>query len=143
MHKNKLLIAFAISFLTLISSSSYASISSSLSSAIDSVVRFVNGTFSANIDSNDLQKVYKATLLALNNNDYNVVKNTINNGYADITGTYNTEKSIFNSSGISNFSVRIVKSNKNTIQIFIKIGTFGDKQASVDLLADIQNNLGI
>ncbi|MBK2356261.1 DUF3568 family protein [Francisella hispaniensis] len=144
MKKIKLLAAYTLATLTLVSCSNNASLSNDLNSAGDSIVRFVNGTFYAELYNTSLQSVYNATLLALNNsNIYSVKNNTINSQDAEITGTYATDKNFFNKSGQDDFAIRLVKGNQNTVNLFIKIGKLGDKQASVDLLANIQTNLGI
>lgn len=93
MKKIKLLAAYTLATLTLVSCSNNASLSNDLNSAGDSIVRFVNGTFYAEIYNTSLQSVYNATLLALNNsNIYSVKNNTINSKDAEITGTYTTDK---------------------------------------------------
>ncbi|MFV9925441.1 MAG: DUF3568 family protein [Francisella endosymbiont of Hyalomma scupense] len=144
MKKIKLLATCILATFTLVSCSNNASLYNDLNSAGDSIVRFVNGTFSAELYNTSLQSVYNATLLALNNsNIYGVKNNTINSQHAEITGTYATDKNFFNKSGEDSFAIRLVKDNKDTINLFIKIGKLGDKQASVDLLANIQTNLGI
>ena len=145
MKKNKLLLpACILATLTLASCSNNASLSNDLNSAGDSIVRFVNGTFSAEVYNTGLQSVYNATLLALNNNNiYSVKNNTINSQDAEITGTYSTDKNFFNKSGQDSFAIRLVKGTQDTVNLFIKIGKLGDKQASIDLLANIQTNLGI
>lgn len=69
-------------------------------------------------------------LLVLNNsNIYGVKNNTINSQHTEITGTYATDKNFFNKSGEYSFAIRLVKYNKDTINLFIKIGKLGDKQA--------------
>ncbi|MDE4992397.1 DUF3568 family protein, partial [Francisella tularensis] len=83
-----------------------------LNSAGDSIVRFENGTCYAEIYTTSLQSVYNATLLALNNsNIYSLKNNTINSKDAEITGTYATDKNLFNKSGQDDFAIRLVKGN--------------------------------
>ncbi|MED7819178.1 MULTISPECIES: DUF3568 family protein [unclassified Francisella] len=144
MKKFKLLIAVAFVSASLASCSNNASLSNDLNNTGDSIVRFVNGTFSAQIDNTDVNSVYNATKLALNNSKiYNITNSSIHEKSADISGTFATDKNYFNESGVDNFSVRIVQDQGNIINIFIKIGKLGDKQASVDLLSNIRTNLGL
>ncbi|WP_150467671.1 DUF3568 family protein [Francisella sp. SYW-9] len=144
MKNLKLLTVGILAVSALASCSNNASLSNDLSNTGDSIVRFVNGTFSAQIDNTSVSSVYDATKLALNNSKiYNITNSSIHDRSADISGTFATDKNYFNKSGTDNFDVRIVKGHGNTINIFIKIGKLGDKQASVDLLANIRTNLGL
>ncbi|MED7788680.1 DUF3568 family protein [Francisella sp. 19X1-34] len=144
MKKIKLLTIGILAASALASCSNNASLSNDLNNTGDSIVRFVNGTFSAQIDNSSVSSVFDATKLALNNTKiYNITKSSIHDRSADVSGTFATDKNFFNKSGTDNFDVRIVKGSNNTINIFIKIGKLGDKQASVDLLANIRTNLGL
>ncbi|ASG68700.1 hypothetical protein CDV26_10175 [Francisella halioticida] len=144
MKKIKLLAVGVLAISALTSCSSNASLSNDLNNTGDSIVRSVNGTFSAQIDNTSISSVYDATKLALNNSKiYNITNSSIHNKSADISGTFATDKNYFNESGIDNFNVRIVKANGSTVNIYTKIGKLGDKQASVDLLANIRINLGL
>ncbi|BCD91650.1 hypothetical protein fh0823_17890 [Francisella halioticida] len=144
MKKIKLLAVGVLAISALASCSSNASLSNDLNNTGDSIVRSVNGTFSAQIDNTSISSVYDATKLALNNSKiYNITNSSIHNKSADISGTFATDKNYFNESGIDNFNVRIVKANGSTVNIYTKIGKLGDKQASVDLLANIRINLGL
>ena len=144
MKKFKLLTAGILAVSALASCSNNASLSNDLNNTGDSIVRFVNGTFSAQIDNSSVSSVYDATKLALNNSKiYNITNSSIHNRSADVSGTFATDKNFFYKSGTDNFDIRLVKGSNNTINIFIKIGKLGDKQASVDLLANIRTNLGL
>jgi len=115
-----------------------------LNSTSDSIARFASGTFSAQIDNTSVKSVYSATELAINNtNNYSIIKGTLNEKNAEITGSIKVEKSMFNKEGQTPYSIEIVKYNNSTVNIYIKIGTIGDKQSSVDLLSSIRTNLGI
>lgn len=143
--KNLKLIATA--FLTisaLAGCSNNASLADDLNATSVSVAEYVNGTFSAEIYNTSIQSVYNATKLALDNNDIYSIKNSdIDDQKAEIIGTYATEKTFFNESGTYDFKVNLIKKEGSTVGIFIKIGKLGDKQASVNLLADIRDNLGL
>jgi hypothetical protein len=144
MKKLGFLIMIVVAILSLGACSQNSSLSDDLNSTGDSIARFVNGTFAAQIDNTSVKSVYNAALLALNNSQvYTVKNNSINDQSAEITGSYATDKNFFNKSGTDDFSVRIVKNNDDIISVFIKIGKLGDKQASVNLLADIRSNLGL
>ena len=144
MKKIKLLAVGILAVSALASCSNNASLSNDLNNTRDSIVRSVNGTFSAQIYNTNVSSVYDATKLALNNSKiYNITNSSIHDRSADISGTFATDKSYFNKSGIDNFDVRIAKDSGSTINIYIKIGKLGDKQASVDLLANIRTNLGL
>ncbi|MBD2809161.1 DUF3568 family protein [Francisella tularensis] len=54
-----------------------------------------------------------------------------------------SDKKFYNKSGLNYFSIKIVKSNPNHTNLFIKIGKLCDKRSSVALLANIQPNVGI
>lgn len=144
MKKIKLLAIGILAVSTLASCSNNASLSNDLNNTGDSIVRFVNGTFTAQIDNTSVSSVYDATKLALNNSKiYNITNSSIHAKSADISGTFATDKNYFNESGRDNFDVRIVKDSGSKVNIYIKIGKLGDKQASVDLLANIRTNLGL
>ncbi|API86028.1 DUF3568 family protein [Francisella uliginis] len=144
MKKIKLLAIGILAVSTLASCSNNASLSNDLNNTGDSIVRFVNGTFTAQIDNTSVSSVYDATKLALNNSKiYNITNSSIHAKSADISGTFATDKNYFNESGTDNFDVRIVKDSGSKVNIYIKIGKLGDKQASVDLLANIRTNLGL
>ena len=144
MKKIKLLAIGILAVSTLDSCSNNASLSNDLNNTGDSIVRFVNGTFTAQIDNTSVSSVYDATKLALNNSKiYNITNSSIHSKFANISGTFATDKNYFNESGTDNFDVRIVKDSGSKVNIYIKIGKLGDKQASVDLLANIRTNLGL
>ena len=144
MKKIKLAAIVLTGVLSLTACSTNSSMMDDLNSTGDSIVRFANGTFSAQIDNTDVKSVYNATELAINNtNNYSITNNTINDKNAKITGNIKVEKSIINKEGITPYNIEIVKGNNSTINIYIKIGTIGDKQSSVDLLASIRTNLGL
>lgn len=107
-----------------------------LNSASDNVVRFVNGTFSAQIENSNVKSVYDATLLALNNSgNYNIDSNKLKENIAFISGKVNSSEQDYN--------IKISKGINGIVDIYIKIGTFGDKQSSVDLLSATRTNLGL
>ncbi|KEI35119.1 hypothetical protein FRA_41c10120 [Francisella sp. W12-1067] len=134
MKKVKLL-AYTLATLTLVSCSNNASLSNDLNSTSESIVRFVNGTFSAEIDNTSIQSVYNATGLALSNDgSYDIKKSYIKDDYAEISGIVKPGK--------DPFEIKMIKDNSDIVNIYLKIGTFGDKKAYVNLLADIRNNLG-
>lgn len=144
MKKLKLISTGLIAMSVLAGCSNNASLSDDLNNAGDSIVRFVNGTFSAEIYNTSIDSVYSATLLALNNDKiYNIKNNNIASNSAEINGTYTVDKNFFNDTGKENFKIQILKRQGTTVQIFIKLGSLGDKQASVDLLAQIRSNLGL
>ncbi|AIT09780.1 hypothetical protein LO80_07235 [Candidatus Francisella endociliophora] len=144
MKKLKLISTSIIAISALTSCSNNASLSNDLNNTGDSIVRFVNGTFSAEIYNTSVQSVYNATLLTLNNNGiYTISNNTENDKSAEINGTYTVDKNFFNDSGKEKFNIQIINKQEGTVGIFIKLGKLGDKQASVDLLATIRSNLGM
>ncbi len=115
-----------------------------LKSTGNSIVRFANGTFSAQIDNTDFDSVYNAAELTINNtNNYTIENNKADGRNAEITGFIKTEKIMFDRDGKTPFSIEIVKYNNSTVNIYIKIGAIGDKQSSVDLLSSIRTNLGL
>lgn len=129
--------------LTLVSCSNTSDLTSNLNSAGESIARFVNGTFSAKIDNTSLQSVYNATLLALNNGSNKIVTSNINDDTANITGTYTINGSFFDKDHTVNFDIKLLKGNDNTVNLLIRIGKFGNKEASVNLLTNIKSNLGL
>ncbi|MEY8702108.1 DUF3568 family protein [Francisella philomiragia] len=139
----KALALFILVSLALTSCSNNTDLSNDLNATGDSIVSLVNGTVSAEINNTSLQSVYNATLLALNNNSDKVKTSNMKNDSAEITGTYIVDKGFFNKTGIDNFDIRLLKGKDNTINVFIKMGKFGDQQTSVNLLANIRNNLGL
>ena len=115
-----------------------------LNSTGNSIARFANGTFSAQLYNTDVKSVYNATQLAINNtNNYSIESNTVIEKNAEIKGAVKTEKSILNKEGKTPYSIEIIKYDSSTVNIYIKIGTIGDKQSSVDLLSSIRTNLGL
>lgn len=144
MKKLKLISTSLIAVSILAGCSNNASLSDDLNNTGDSIVRFVNGTFSAEIYNTSIDSVYSATLLALNNDKiYNIKNNNIASNSAEINGTYTVDKNFFNDTGKENFKIQILKKQGSTVQIFIKLGSLGDKQGSVNLLAQIRSNLGL
>lgn len=144
MKKTKFVIISLLAATALTSCANNSSLADDLNSTGDSIIRFANGTFSAEIDNTSVQSVYNATELALNNdNIYNIKNNTINDKSAEINGTYTVDKNFFNDSGKDDFDIQIIKKKNATVGIFIKIGKLGDKQASVYLLSNIRSNLGL
>ena len=144
MKKTKMLAIGLITSFSLISCSNNSNMMSDLNNTTDSVVRYVNGTFSAQINNTSINSVSNATQLALNNSGiYNIKNNNLNKDSAEITGTFKTQETWFSKSKDGSFKVQLIKGNNNTVNVYIKIGSLGDKQASVDLLANIRNNLGL
>ena len=144
MKKLKLIIAGLIATLTLSACSTNSSMMDDLNSTNDSIVRFVNGTFSAQIENTNIKSVYGATELALNNTDnYSIENNTITDRSAEIKGIIKIEESIFNKEGKTAYSVEITKQGNSSVNIYIKIGVLGDKQSSIELLSNIRTNLGL
>lgn len=139
----KLLTLFILVNLVLTSCSNNTDLSNDLNATGDSIASLVNGTLSAEINNTSLQSVYNATLLALNNNSDKVKTSNISNDSANITGTYIVDKGFFNKTGIDNFDIRLLKGKDSSVNLFIKMGKFGDQQTSVNLLADIRSNLGL
>lgn len=136
MKKLRIIIVSVAAALALNACSQNSSMAEDLNSASDSVVRFVNGTFSAQIDNSDVKSVYDATILALgNNSDYKTVSKDAKDNIAEISGQVESSQ--------QQFSVKIVRDNYDIVNIYIKIGTFGDKESSVILLSDIRTNLGL
>ena len=82
--------------------------------------------------------------LAINNTpNYNIENNTLTDKSAEIKGIIKTEKSMFDKEGKIPYSIEIMKYDNSTVNIYIRIGTIGDKQSSVDLLSSIRTNLGL
>ncbi|AJC48520.1 DUF3568 family protein [Allofrancisella guangzhouensis] len=136
MKNMKILTLCLITALVLSACSNNSSLAEDLNSTSKSVVNFINGIFSAEIDNTSVQSVYNATKLALNNNgNYDIKKSDIKDGYAEISGIVKSNK--------DPFEIKMIKSNNDIINMYIKIGTFGDKQASVNLLSDVRNILGL
>jgi hypothetical protein len=130
--------------LVLSACSNNSSMMDDLNSTGNSIVRFANGTFSAQLYNTNVKSVYDATELAINNtNNYNIESNTITERNAKIKGFIKTEKSMFDKEGKTPYSIEISKYDNSTVNIYIKIGTVGDKQSSVDLLSSIRTNLGL
>ena len=130
--------------LVLSACSNNSSMMDDLNSTGNSIVRFANGTFSAQLYNTNVKSVYDATELAINNtNNYNIENNTITERNAKIKGFIKTEKSMFDKEGKTPYSIEITKYDNSTVNIYIKIGTVGDKQSSVDLLSSIRTNLGL
>lgn len=130
--------------LVLSACSNNSSMMDDLNSTGNSIVRFANGTFSAQLYNTNVKSVYDATELAINNtNNYNIESNTITKRNAKIKGFIKTEKSMFDKEGKTPYSIEITKYDNSTVNIYIKIGTVGDKQSSVDLLSSIRTNLGL
>jgi len=130
--------------LVLSACSNNSSMMDDLNSTGNSIVRFANGTFSAQLYNTNVKSVYGATELAINNtNNYNIESNTITERNAKIKGFIKTEKSMFDKEGKTPYSIEITKYDNSTVNIYIKIGTVGDKQSSVDLLSSIRTNLGL
>ncbi|MGQ4002143.1 DUF3568 family protein [Francisellaceae bacterium CB300] len=130
--------------LVLSACSNNSSMMDDLNSTGNSIVRFANGTFSAQLYNTNVKSVYDATELAINNtNNYNIENNTITERNAKIKGFIKTEKSMFDKEGKTPYSIEISKYDNSTVNIYIKIGTVGDKQSSVDLLSSIRTNLGL
>ncbi|MGQ4004626.1 DUF3568 family protein [Francisellaceae bacterium CB52] len=130
--------------LVLSACSNNSSMMDDLNSTGNSIVRFANGTFSAQLYNTNVKSVYDATELAINNtNNYNIESNTITERNAKIKGFIKTEKSMFDKEGKTPYSIEITKYDNSTVNIYIKIGTVGDKQSSVDLLSSIRTNLGL
>ena len=42
-----------------------------------------------------------------------------------------------------NFDIKLLKGYDNTVNLLIRIGKFGNKEASVNLLTNIKSNLGL
>jgi hypothetical protein len=130
--------------LVLSACSNNSSMMDDLNSTGNSIVRFANGTFSAQLYNTNVKSVYDATELAINNtNNYNIESNTITERNAKIKGFIKTEKSMFDKEGKTPYSIEITKYDNSTVNIYIKIGAVGDKQSSVDLLSSIRTNLGL
>ena len=130
--------------LALSACSNNSSMIDDLNSTGNSIVRFANGTFSAKLYNTNVKSVYDATELAINNtNNYNIESNTITERNAEIKGFIKTEKSMFDKECKTPYSTEISKYDNSTVNIYIKIGTVGDKQSSVDLLSSIRTNLGL
>lgn len=144
MKKLKIITVALTTTLALTACSHNSSMMDDINSTSDSVVRFANGTFSAQIDDTDVKSVYYATELAINNaKNYAITKNTFDEKNAEISGNIKVEKSMLNKDGKVPYNIEIAKHNSSTVNIYIKIGTVGDKQSSVDLLSDIRTNLGL
>ena len=146
MKKLKLITAGLIAALTLSACSTNSSMMDDLNSTGNSIVRFANGTFSAQIENTNVKSVYAATELALNNtNNYSIENNIIADGNAEISGVIKTKKSMFDKEGKTPYSIKITKPKDSfvNVNIYIKIGALGDKQSSVDLLSNIRTNLGL
>lgn len=125
-------------------STNNSSMMDDLNSTSDSIVRFANGTFSAQIDNTNVKSVYEATELTINNtNNYTIEDNTLTDRTAKIKGSIKTEKNFFDKEGKTPYSIEIVKYDDSRVNIYIKIGTLGDKQSSIDLLSTIRTNLGL
>lgn len=136
MKKFRVIILSIITAFALNSCSNNSSMINDINSASDNVIRFVNGTFSAQIDNSDVKSVYDAAALAINNNEnYSVDSSAIKDNIAKISGKIKSSHEKFN--------VKMVKYNSDIVSIYIKIGAFGDKQSSIDLLSDIRTNLGL
>ncbi|MFT4693376.1 MAG: putative small secreted protein [Francisella sp.] len=144
MKKLKLITVGLTAALTLSACSTNSSMMDDLNSTGNSIARFANGTFSAQLYNTDVKSVYNATQLAINNtNNYSIESNTVIEKNAEIKGAVKTEKSILNKEGKTPYSIEIIKYDSSTVNIYIKIGTIGDKQSSVDLLSSIRTNLGL
>ncbi len=79
--------------LALSACSNNSSMMDDLNSTGNSIVRFANGTFSAQLYNTNVKSVYDATELAINNtNNYNIESNTITERNAEIKGFIKTEK---------------------------------------------------
>ena len=144
MKKLKLITVGLTATLALSACSTNSSMMDDLNSTGDSVVRFVDGTFSAQIDNTNVKSVYDATELAINNtNNYNIKNDTLTERSAKINGVIKTEKNMFDKKGKTPYSIEIIKDDNSGVNLYIKIGTLGDKQSSVDLLSSIRANLGL
>jgi hypothetical protein len=144
MKKLKLITVGLITSLALSACSENSSMMNDLNSTSNSVVRFANGTFSAQIYNTNVKSVYGAAELAINNTpNYNIENNTLTDKSAEIKGIIKTEKSMFDKEGKIPYSIEIMKYDNSTVNIYIRIGTIGDKQSSVDLLSSIRTNLGL
>ena len=116
-------------------SSDVSNISSNVNSSMNSAYRAVNGTFSAQIDRN-IEDVYNATYDAIqNNNQYQILTHNSNLTDAHIHG-------VVTKTG-SEFDIDISKVNPNLSNIYIKFGTIGDKEKSIDLLSSVRQSLGL
>lgn len=136
MKKLKIITLAFVTALALNACSENSSMMSDLNTTSDNVVRFVDGTFSAQVDNSDVKSVYDATDLAINNNgNYTIDSSNVKDNVGQISGKVKSSQEVFN--------VKIVKFDSDIVNIYIKIGTFGDKQASVDLLSNIRTNLGL
>jgi len=144
MKKLKLITASLVIASALASCSNNASLADDLNNSGDSIVRFVNGTFAAEIYNTSVESVYNITLLTLNNEKtYTIDNKSIHEGSAEINGTFAVDKGLFNDTGKDNFQIQIIKEQGSTVKIFIKLGSLGDKQQSVDLFVKIKSNLGL
>jgi hypothetical protein len=138
MNKSKKLLLIFIAAISLSScaQSNNSSLSEDMSNTGDSISRFFNGVFFAQVENFNVETVDNATMNALDSSHLYFIKNNeVHTNSAQITGTTKNTK--------VDFIIDIQQTYQNKVNISIKMGTFGDKRASVYLLSQIRSNLGI
>jgi hypothetical protein len=139
MNKSKILLLIFVAVLSLsscVQSNNNSSLSEDMGNASDSVSRFFNGVFFAQVENFNVETVDNATMNALDSSHLYFIKNNeVHTNSAQITGTTKNTK--------VDFKIDLQQTYQNKVNISIKMGTFGDKRASVYLLSQIRSNLGI
>ena len=135
MRKRKLLTLTTLSFFALSACSNRYAIDDNLNSVGQSVINFVDGSFSAQIYNTDLKSVYDATLETINNdNNYQLKYKSINEDSAGIKGVINSIN--------KPFKISLSKASNDTINVTISINPFGNKDISIAMFVAIKQNLG-
>ena len=136
MKKSKVMLLIFATIVSLSSCVQNSSLSEDMSNTGDSISRFFNGVFFAQVENFDVETVGNATMNALDSSNLYVIKNNeVHTNSAQITGTTKNTK--------VEFKIDLQQVHQNKVNISIKMGTFGDKRASVYLLSQIRSNLGI
>jgi len=135
MKNKKFLLLISVIILSLSACADNPALKEGFKNTGNSIDRLIHGVFYAQIDQTTIYQVNAATTNVIDSNDsYYISQNVIHKNSSTITGTTKNTKEVFNIE---------MKQSGNTVNIYIKIGTFGDKSASVDLLSKIRSNLGI
>ena len=136
MKKSKILLLIFATIVSLSSCAQNSSLSEDMSNTGDSISRFFNGVFFAQVENFNVETVNNATMNALDSSHLYFIKNNeVHTNSAQITGTTKNTK--------VDFKIDIEQTYQNKVNIYIKMGAFGDKRASVYLLSQIRSNLGI
>ena len=134
MNKYRLFFTIFVATISLSACADTHALKESFRATGNSIDRLVHGVFYAQIDKSNIEKVNNATVNALDSiGNYNISDNETIGDISNVTGTTKNNRQAFNID---------LKQVGTATNLYIKIGTFGNKSASVNLLSKIRSNLG-